>query len=158
MDNILIEGVTMTLSNSIHLIEHYNRLYGFDLLDAYDHCVLVLTKFALLDQAKNQDSRQVQVALADAYIALVMMADSYARVEDIGSKGRIREDLPSLTQAFTTLALDVSFDRDLTPALSDLVAHLWQEAENLGYDLGQCLIWRVTDLLNTEEMDYAAMG
>ncbi|AMB96478.1 hypothetical protein [Aerococcus urinae] len=148
----------MTLSNSIHLIEHYNRLYGFDLLDAYDHCVLVLTKFALLDQAKNQDSRQVQVALADAYIALVMMADSYARVEDIGSKGRIREDLPSLTQAFTTLALDVSFDRDLTPALSDLVAHLWQEAENLGYDLGQCLIWRVTDLLNTEEMDYAAMG
>ncbi|WP_195866551.1 hypothetical protein [Aerococcus urinae] len=148
----------MTLSNSIHLIEHYNRLYGFDLLDAYDHCVLVLTKFALLDQAKNQDSRQVQVALADAYIALVMMADSYARVEDIGSKGRIREDLPSLTQAFTTLALDVSFDRDLTPALSDLVAHLWQEAENLGYDLGQCLIWRVTDLLNTEEMDYATMG
>ncbi|MDK7801450.1 hypothetical protein [Aerococcus urinae] len=158
MDNILIEGVTMTLSNSIHLIEHYNRLYGFDLLDAYDHCVLVLTKFALLDQAKGQDSRQVEVALADAYIALVMMADSYARIEGLGGKGRIREDLPSLTQAFTTLALDVSFDRDLTPALSDLVAHLWQEAENLGYDLGQCLIWRVADLLNTEEMDYAAMG
>ncbi|MCY3024918.1 hypothetical protein [Aerococcus loyolae] len=148
----------MTFTNSLHLIEHYNRLYGFDLLDAYDHCVLVLTKFALLDQAKGQDARQVEVALADAYIALVMMADSYARVEDLGGKGRIREDLPSLTQAFTTLALDVSFDRDLTPALSDLVAHLWQEARDLGYDLGQCLIWRVADLLNTEEMDYAAMA
>ncbi len=156
MDKILIEGVPMTLTNSIDLIEHYNRLYGFDLLDAYDHCVLVLTKFALLDQAKGQDSRQVQVALADAYIALVMMADSYARVEDLSGEGR--EDLPGLEQAFTTLALDVSFDRDLTPALSDLVAHLWQEAKDLGYDLGQCLIWRVADLMNTEEMDYATMG
>ncbi|MCY3036234.1 hypothetical protein QP173_02450 [Aerococcus urinae] len=146
----------MTLTNSLHLIEHYNRLYGFDLLDAYDHCVLVLTKFALLDQAKNQDSRQVEAALADAYIALVMMADSYARVGDLSGKGR--EDLPALEQAFTALALDVSFDRDLTPALSDLVAHLWQEAEGLGLELGQCLIWRVADLLNTEEMDYAAMG
>ncbi|MDK7312379.1 hypothetical protein QP481_10620, partial [Streptococcus oralis] len=75
------------------------------------------------------------------------MADSYARVEDLSGKGI--EDLPALEQAFTSLALDVSFDRDLTPALSDLVAHLWQEADDLGLDLGHCLIWRVADLLNT---------
>ncbi|KAA9219180.1 MULTISPECIES: hypothetical protein [Aerococcus] len=146
----------MTLQNSIHLIEHYNRLYGFDLLDAYDHCVLVLTKFALLDQARGQDLGQVQVALADCYIALVMMADSYARVEALSTEGR--DDLPPLAQAFTNLALDLSFDRDLSPALSDLVSHLWQIAADWGYDLEQCLNRRVTAWLNTEEMDYAAMG
>lgn len=146
----------MTLRNSIHLIEHYNRLYGFDLLDAYDHCVLVLTKFALLDQAQVQDLGQVQVALADCYIALVMMADSYARVEALSTEDR--DDLPPLAQAFTNLALDLSFDRDLTPALSDLVGHLWQAAAEWELDLKDCLGKRVTAWLNTEEMDYAAMG
>ncbi|MCY3031632.1 MULTISPECIES: hypothetical protein [Aerococcus] len=146
----------MKLTNTLHLVEHYNRLYGFDLLDAYDHCVLVLTKFALLNRVQNQEPCQVKLALADAYMACVMMADSYARCANLRPDSW--DQLPSLDQAFTSLALDVSVDRDLGPAISDLVAHLWGIGEDLGYDLGQCLIERVAGLLDQEEMGYASMA